>query len=159
MTDYYEKLADKNSKTPVMLGLNSKLVKENGKLVEKKWMVGGMYTQAIEKIVYWLEKAIPVAENDAQKQALEKLVKFYKTGDLKDFDEYCIAWVKDTESAVDVVNGFIEVYQDPLGKRGSFESVVSVKDLEASKRIATIGENAQWFEDNSPIMASHKRKM
>lgn len=158
VTDYYEKLSDKKDTTPVMLGLNSKLVKENGKLVEKTWKVGGMYTQAIERIVYWLEKAIPLAENDAQKTSLEKLVKFYQSGSLEDFDEYCIAWVKDTESAVDVVNGFIEVYQDPLGKRGSFESVVSIKDMEASKRIATIGENAQWFEDNSSIMPQHKKK-
>jgi len=158
VTEFYEKLSDKKDTTPVMLGLNSKLVKENGKLVEKVWKVGGMYTQSIEKIIYWLEKAITVAENEAQKEALVKLVKYYNTGDLEDFDAYCIAWVKDTESIVDVVNGFIEVYQDPLGKRGSFESVVSVKDLEASKRIATIGANAQWFEDNSPIMNEHKKK-
>src|SRR4051812_2713979 len=121
-------------------------------------MVGGMYTQAIEKMVYWLEKAITVAENDAQKEALEKLVTFYKSGSLTDFDNYNVAWVKDNNSAVDVVNGFIEVYQDPLGMRGSFESVVSVKDMEASKRIAAIGANAQWFEDNSPILPEHKKK-
>lgn len=157
VTEFYEKQTDKSSKTPVMVGLNSKLVKENGKVVEKKWMVGGMYTAAIEKIVYWLEKASSVAENAAQKEAIDKLITFYKTGDLKDFDAYCIAWVKDTESAIDVVNGFIEVYQDPLGRKGSFESVVSVKDFEASKRIATIGANAQWFEDNSPLLPQHKK--
>lgn len=155
---FYEKQVDKTSKTPVMLGLNSKLVKENDVVLEKIWKVGGMYTQSIEKIVYWLEKAITVAENPAQKSALEKLVTYYKTGSLKDFDEYCIAWVKDTESAIDVVNGFIEVYEDPLGKKGSFESVVSVKDFEASKRIATIGANAQWFEDNSTLFPEHKKK-
>lgn len=155
--EFYEKLTDKNSKTPVMLGLNSKLVKENGVIVEKTWKVGGMYTQAIEKIVFWLEKAIPVAENPQQKEALEKLVVFYKSGSLKDFDEYNIAWVKDANSAIDVVNGFIEVYEDPLGKKGSFESVVSVKDFEASKRIATIGANAQWFEDNSTLFPEHKK--
>lgn len=155
---FYEKLTDKNSKTPVMLGLNSKLVKENGVIVEKVWKVGGMYTQAIEKLVYWLEKAITVAENPEQKLALEKLVVFYKSGSLKDFDEYNIAWVKDTQSAIDVVNGFIEVYEDPLGKKGSFESVVSVKDFEASKRIAMIGANAQWFEDNSTLLPQHKKK-
>ena len=143
VTAFYEKQIDKKSKTPVMTGLNSKIVKENGKIVEKKWMVGGMYTAAIEKIVYWLEKASSVAENPAQKDALDKLVTYYKTGDLKDFDAYCIAWVKDTESAIDVVNGFIEVYQDPLGRKGSFEAVVSVKDMEASKRIAAIGANAK----------------
>lgn len=156
--DFYAKLTDATSKTPVMLGLNSKLVKENGVLVEKVWKVGGMYSSAIEKIVYWLEKAVAVAENSNQKSALEKLVKFYKSGSLVDFDEYNIAWVKDTESAVDVTNGFIEVYEDPLGKKGSFESVVSVKDFEASKRIAAIGANAQWFEDNSTLLPQHKKK-
>ena len=157
-SEFYDKQIDKKSETPVMIGLNSKLIKENGVIVEKIWKVGGMYTQAIEKIVYWLEKAIVVSENPAQKLALEKLVTFYKTGSLKDFDDYSIAWVKDTESAIDVVNGFIEVYDDPLGKKGTFESVVSVKDIEASKRIATIGENAQWFEDNSTLLPEHKKK-
>jgi len=157
-SDFYSAQVNKSSNQNPMYGLNSKLVKENGKLVEKIWMVGGMYSPAIEKIVMWLEKAQTVAENTAQKTALEKLVKFYKSGNLVDFDEYNIAWVNDTASAVDVVNGFIEVYQDPLGKKGSFESVVSVKDFEASKRIATIGKNAQWFEDNSPLLPQHKKK-
>ena len=155
---FYEKQIDKTSKTPVMIGLNSKLVKENGVIVEKVWKIGGMYTQAIEKIVYWLEKAINVAENETQKTALQKLVTFYKSGSLKDFDDYNIAWVKDTESAIDVTNGFIEVYEDPLGKKATFESVVSVRDFEASKRIATIGANAQWFEDNSTLLPEHKKK-
>ncbi|MES2567427.1 MAG: dihydrofolate reductase [Bacteroidota bacterium] len=155
---FYEKMTDKTSKTPIMVGLNSKLIKENGVIVEKVWKVGGMYTQAIEKIVYWLEKAITVAENAEQKDALQKLVVFYKSGSLKDFDDYNIAWVKDSKSAVDVVNGFIEVYEDPLGKKGTFESVVSIKDFEASKRIATIGDNAQWFEDNSTLFPEHKKK-
>ncbi len=155
---FYEKMTDKTSKTPVMVGLNSKLIKENGVIVEKVWKVGGMYTQAIEKIVYWLEKAVTVAENAEQKDALQKLVVFYKSGSLKDFDDYNIAWVKDSKSAVDVVNGFIEVYEDPLGKKGTFESVVSIKDFEASKRIATIGDNAQWFEDNSTLFPEHKKK-
>jgi dipeptidyl-peptidase-3 len=155
---YYEKLTDKSSKTPVMLGLNSKLVKENGVITEKVWKIGGMYSPAIEKMVFWLEKAITVAENTAQKTALEKLVTYYKTGSLKDFDEYNIAWVKDTASAIDVTHGFIEVYEDPLGKKGSFEAVVSVKDFEASKRIATIGANSQWFEDNSTLLPQHKKK-
>jgi dipeptidyl-peptidase-3 len=157
-SDFYSAQVNKNSDQNPMYGLNSKLVKENGKLVEKIWMVGGMYSPAIEKIVMWLEKATAVSENDAQKTALEKLIKFYKSGNLVDFDEYNIAWVNDTASAVDVVNGFIEVYQDPLGKKGSFESVVSVKDFEASKRIAIIGRNAQWFEDNSPLLPQHKKK-
>ncbi len=158
VTEFYEKKINKKDTTPVMTGLNGKLVKENGKLVEKTWKLGGMYSAAIEKIIFWLEKAVAVAENPAQKESLEKLVKYYRSGDLKDFDDYCIAWVKDTESLVDVVNGFIEVYQDPLGRKGSFESVVSVKDFEASKRIAAIGANAQWFEDNSPLFPQHKKK-
>jgi dipeptidyl-peptidase-3 len=158
VSDFYAAQINKESKQNPSYGLNSKVVKENGKLVEKKWMVGGMYTQAIEKIVFWMEKALPFAENANQKSAIEKLIKYYKTGDLKDFDDYNIAWVKDTASAVDVVNGFVEVYLDPLGKKGSFESVVSVKDFDASKRIAAIGKEAQWFEDNSPILPQHKKK-
>ncbi len=155
---FYDGMADKNDKQPVMFGLNSKVVKENGMLVEKKWMIGGMYTAAIEKMVAWLEKASAVAENSVQKDALDKMIKFYKSGDLKDFDDYNISWVKDAESIIDVVNGFIEVYHDPLGKKGSFEAIVSIKDMEASKRIKAIGDQAQWFEDHSPIMDAHKKK-
>ncbi len=139
-------------------GLNSKTMKENGQVVEKVWKLGGMYSPAIEKIVYWLEKAIPVAENEQQKKSLELLVQYYKTGDLKIFDEYSIAWVNDTASRLDVVNGFIEVYLDAIGKKGSFESVVSMKDMEATKRINAIALQAQWFEDNSPLMEEHKKK-
>jgi len=157
-SDFYKAVNKSTDSMPVMAGLNSKLVKENGKLVELVWKVGGMYSPAIEKIVYWLQKASGVAENAAQKDALDKLIVFYKSGSLKDFDTYSIAWAKDTESAIDVVNGFIEVYNDPIGYKGSFESVVSVKDMEASKRIKLIGDNAQWFEDNSPIAAEHKKK-
>ncbi len=134
------------------------MIKENGKVVEKVWKSGGMYTQAIDKIVYWLEKPAMVAENDKQKRALELLVSYYKTGDLKVWDDYNIAWVNDVDSRLDVVNGFIEVYGDAIGKRGSFESVLSLKDLDATKRIKTIADNAQWFEDNSPIMDAHKKK-
>lgn len=158
VSDFYDKLKVKGDSNQPMYGINSKLIKQNGVITEKVWKVGGMYTQAIEKIVYWLEKAVTVAENESQKDALIKLVKFYKSGSVKDFDEYNIAWVKDVNSAIDVVNGFIEVYQDPLGIKGSFESVVSVKDFVASKRIATIGANAQWFEDNSSIQTEHKKK-
>ncbi len=139
-------------------GLNSKTMKENGQIVEKVWKVGGMYSAAIEKIVGWLEKAVTVAENDQQKKALELLIKFYRTGDLKTFDDYSIAWVNDVNSRIDVVNGFIEVYLDAIGKKGSFESVVSMKDIEATKRIKAIADNAQWFEDNSPLMPEHKKK-
>jgi dipeptidyl-peptidase-3 len=133
-------------------------VKENGKLVEKTWKVGGMYSAAIEKIVFWLEKASAVAENDKQKEALDKLVKYYRSGDLADWDEYNIAWVQDVDSRIDVVNGFIEVYNDAIGKRASFESVVSIKDMEATKRIDAIAQEAQWFEDHSPILPEHKKK-
>jgi dipeptidyl-peptidase-3 len=155
---YYAKITDDRSETPVSYGLNSKLVKENGQPVEKKWMVGGMYSPAIEKIVFWLEKAITVAENDNQKAALAKLVEFYKTGDLKAWDDYNILWVQDTSSVIDAVNGFIEVYNDPLGYRGSYESVISIKDKEATKRIAAISGQAQWFEDNSPIDDKFKKE-
>lgn len=155
---FYDALTAKDDPTPVSYGLNSKLVMENGKVTEKVWKVGGMYSEAIEKIVYWLEKASGAAENDKQKKALDLLIEYYKTGDLRKFDEYNIAWVKDTESIVDVINGFIEVYGDPLGYRGAFESVVSIKDMETTKRIDAIGAEAQWFEDNSSIMDEHKKK-
>src|SRR5690606_7361495 len=141
-----------------MCGVNSKVIKENGQLTEKVWKIGGMYGAAIEKIVGWLEKAITVAENAEQKTALQLLVQYYKTGSLKTFDEYSIAWVADINSRLDVVNGFIEVYDDPIGKKGSFESVVSMKDMEATKRIKAIADQAQWFEDNSPLMPEHKKK-
>ncbi|HLG33545.1 MAG TPA: dihydrofolate reductase, partial [Bacteroidia bacterium] len=156
--EFYKAMRKKNTADKSSFGLNSKLVKENGKLVEKTWKVGGMYSAAIEKIVYWLEKAVSVAENDQQKKTLQLLVDYYKTGDLKKFDEHCIAWVGDTASRLDAVNGFTEVYQDAMHTRGSFESVVSMKDMEATKRIAAISKEAQWFEDNSSIMAEHKKK-
>lgn len=155
---YYNTRMNKNDEQPISWGLNSKMVKENGVVTEKVWKVGGMYSAAIEKIVFWLEKAVTVAENDKQKKALELLVEYYKTGDLKKWDDYNIAWVNDTESRLDVVNGFIEVYGDAIGKRASYESVVSMKDMEATKRIAKIAANAQWFEDHSPLMPEHKKK-
>ncbi|MCA0427769.1 MAG: dipeptidyl peptidase 3 [Bacteroidetes bacterium] len=155
---YYASRINPNDAQPISWGLNSKMVKENGQVTEKVWKVGGMYSAAIEKIVFWLEKAITVAENDKQKKALELLVEYYKTGDLKKWDEYNIAWVNDTESRLDVVNGFIEVYGDAIGKRASFESVVSLKDMEATKRIAAIAKEAQWFEDHSTIADNHKKK-
>jgi len=138
-------------------GLNTRLVKEDGKVVAKTWKVGGLYTEAIEKIVYWLEKAVPLAENEQQKITLERLVTYYKSGNVEDWDQYNLAWIKDTASSTDVVNGFIEVYNDPLGKKGSFESVVSFKDMEATKRIEAVSKEAQWFEDNSPLMEEHKK--
>lgn len=138
-------------------GLNSKLMKENGQVVEKTWKSGGMYGAAIDKIAGWLEKAVSVAEDAEQKKSLELLVQFYKTGDLKVWDDYNISWVK-TSSRIDAVNGFIEVYLDAIGKKGSFESTVSLKDMEETKRIEAIANQAQWFEDNSPIMPEHKKK-
>ena len=154
--DYYSKFGTKGNEPA--WGLNSKVIKDSGKVVEKVWKVGGMYSAAIEKIVSWLEKAITVAEDTDQKTSLQLLVQYYKTGDLATFDQYNIAWVKDINSRLDVVNGFIEVYHDPLGKKGSFESVVSIKDMEATKRINAIAGQAQWFEDNSPLMPEHKKK-
>ncbi len=149
---------DADPKHPVSHGLNSQLAKEGGKLVERVWKVDGMYGASIEKIVFWLEKAIEVAETAEQKKALSLLVEYYRTGDLAKFDAYNIAWVSDLNSRLDVVNGFIEVYDDPIGYRGSWESVVSFKDLEATKRIAAISAQAQWFEDNSPLIEEHKKK-
>lgn len=156
--EFYSKMTDKNDPRPVSFGLNSKLVKENGQIVEKTWKVGGMYSPAIERIVYWLEKAVTVAENDLQKQIFSKLIEYYKTGDLKKFNEYNILWVKDTESVVDAVNGFIEDYGDPLGMRAAYESVVSIKDMEATKRADAISQQAKWFEEHSPIQDEYKKK-
>lgn len=155
---FYKAKTIKDDPTPVLYGLNSKVVKENGKIVEKVYKVGGMYSPAIERIVSWLEKASGVAENAQQKAAIDKLIEYYRTGDLEKFDEYSIAWVKDTNSAVDFVNGFIEVYGDPMALKGSFESVVSIRNAEASNRMAALSQNAQWFEDNSPILTQHKKK-
>ncbi len=155
---FYAGRRDPKNTRPVSHGLNSKLLKVGNKIQEKVWHVGGMYSAAIERIVYWLEKASTVAENEKQKKALDLLVDYYKTGDLKKFDEYCIAWVADTDSKVDVINGFIEVYGDAVGYRGAYESVIQLKDEMATKRIAAISERAQWFEDESPLMPEHKKE-
>ena len=156
---YYAKRIDPKATRPLSHGLNSKLVKgADGKIEERVWKVDGMYGAAISKVVSWLSKALPHTENAEQKKALEELIRYYKTGDLAAFDAYNIAWVKDTNSRVDVVNGFIEVYGDAKGFRGTYESVVSIKDQEASKRIAAIAGQAQWFEDHSPLIDSHKKK-
>lgn len=154
---YYASL-DKVDGNQPEYGLNTKLIKENGKVVAKTWKVGGLYSPAIKKMVYWLEKAASVAENQQQRTALERLITYYQSGNVEDWDLYNIAWVNDTNSRTDVVNGFIEVYNDPLGYKGSFESVVSFKDLEATKRIEAVSKEAQWFEDNSPIMDEHKKE-
>jgi dipeptidyl-peptidase-3 len=155
---FYADRLDTDPARPVAWGLNSQLATIDGELVERTWKVGGMYSPAIEQIVFWLEKAATVAENDLQRAWIEKLVKYYKSGDLKDYDDYNIAWVADTDSRIDAVNGFTEVYGDPLGYRGAWESVVSIRDMVATHRISTIGSNAQWFEDNSPIMDEHKKE-
>ena len=156
---YYAAKIDKKDAQPISYGLNSKLVKNKaGQVEEKVWSSQGMYGAAISKIVYWLNQALPLAETPEQQESLKQLVAYYQTGDLRTWDAYNIAWVKDTKALVDVVNGFIEVYADPLGYRASYESVVSFKDLEATKRIKAIGDQAQWFEDNSPILPAHKKK-
>lgn len=155
---FYKKISNANDPRPISYGLNSKLVKENGHILEKVWKIGGMYSGAIEKIVFWLEKALEVAENDIQKKWLSLLIDYYKTGDLKLFDEYNVVWVKDIDSMVDLVNGFIESYGDPLGYKASYESIVSIRDIEATKRVDAISKEAQWFEDNAPFMPQHKKE-
>lgn len=156
--NFYSSMKEEGDETPVMYGMNSRLVKdEKGDIKEIVWKLGGEYSDAIEKIIYWLEKALSVAENDRQKQVITLLVDFYKTGDLKNFDDYSIQWLKDVESHVDFVNGFIESYGDPLGLKASWESIVDFKDLEATHRTEIISENAQWFEDNSPVNPLFKK--
>lgn len=155
---FYDAMGQSGPEKAPMYGLNSRLVKENGQLIEQTYKVGGLYSASIERIVFWLEQAVEVAENAEQKEALVKLVEYYKTGDLAVFDAYNIAWVKDVNSTVDVINGFIEVYGDAAGLRGAYESAVSIKDFEASKRMAALQSNVQWFEDNSPLMDEHKKK-
>lgn len=155
---FYNNLKQSDEKHPLSFGLNSNVVKEDGKVVEKVWKLGGLYSQAIEKIVFWLEKAITVAETPEQKAALSKLVEYYKTGDLKTWDEYNVLWVSDLKSEVDVVNGFIETYEDPLHRKATWESMVNYKDKEATKRAEIISANAQWFEDSSPVDSRFKKK-
>ncbi len=155
---FYTKKKNPKDETPVSYGLNSRLVKENRWLYEKVWKVGGLYSPAIERIVYWLKKAEKVAENKDQKAVISKLISFYKKGDLEMFDDYCILWLKDTDSRIDFVNGFTETYGDPLGMKASWESLVNFKDLEATRRTETISSNAQWFETNSPVDDAYKKE-
>ena len=147
---YYATIKDPNDKSPISYGLNSRLVKENGKVVEQVYKVGGMYNDAIVRIIANLTEASKYAENDAQRKVIESLISYYNSGDLRTFDEYSILWVNDTTSQVDFINGFIESYGDPLGMKGAWESIVNFKNVEASKRTEIISENAQWFEDNAP---------
>jgi dipeptidyl-peptidase-3 len=155
--DFYASKTDKNDPTPISYGLNSRLVKIDGELVEEVYKIGGKYSAQIEKIVYWLEKAEVVAENPQQKEVIHLLIDFYRTGNLKTFDEYSIKWVHDTASHIDFVNGFIETYGDPLGIKASWESIVNFKNIEATHRTEIISENAQWFEDNSPVDTQFKK--
>ena len=155
---FYAAMKDPKDEKPVMYGLNSRLVKENGVVKEKVWKVGGLYTEALERIVGWLEKAASVAENDAQKTVIETLIEYYRTGDLKKFDDYAMLWVYDLDSRIDFVNGFTESYGDPLGMKASWESVVNFKNIEATKRTEVISDNAQWFEDNSPVAKEFKKE-
>ncbi|MEG9328517.1 dihydrofolate reductase [Salinimicrobium catena] len=154
---FYAKKQSPNPAKPLAFGLNSKLVKENGQLVEKVWKSGGMYGPAIDKIVFWLEKAKGVAENEQQAKALGLLIDYYKTGDLQTWDDYNIAWVKATEGNIDYINSFIEVYNDPLGYRGSYETIVQIKDFDMSQKMKVLEDNVQWFEDNAPLMEEHKK--
>lgn len=156
--DFYARMKDPMDETPISYGLNSRLVKVDGQLKEKVWKVGGLYTQAIEKIVHWLKKAETVAENQEQKAAISKLIAYYETGDLKPFDEYAILWVKDLNSCIDFTNGFTETYGDPLGMKASWEAIVNFKDIEATRRTETISSNAQWFEDHSPVNKLFKKE-
>jgi dipeptidyl-peptidase-3 len=155
---FYANLKDPNDNTPVSHGLNSKLVKENGVVVEKTYKIGGMYSAAIERIVGWLEKAAAVAENEKQRDVINTLIDFYRTGDLKKYDDYSVKWVLDVDSQIDFVNGFTETYGDPLGMKASWESIVNFKNIEATKRTEIISNNAQWFEDHSPINKEFKKE-
>ena len=155
--DFYAAMKSPDDETPVMYGMNSRLEKKDGKLNEVVWKIDGEYGNAISKIVYWLEKAMNVAENEHQKEVIRLLIEFYRTGDLKIFDDYSICWLKDTESRIDFVNGFIESYGDPLGMKASWESIVNFKDLKATYRTEVLSSNAQWFEDYSPVSSQFKK--
>lgn len=148
---FYARMKEEGNEQAPSYGLNSKLTKRNGELVEMKWTEDGLYGAAIKEIVSWLLRAQKYAENEEQKHLIDLLVKYYRTGDLKDFDRYSIAWVQQQEGMIDFINGFIEVYGDPLGLKGTWEGIVEYKDLEATKRTQTISQNAQWFEDHSPV--------
>ena len=155
--DYYNALKDPKDPTPVSYGLNSRVVKEDGKVVEQVYKIDGYYAEPIAKIVENLTKAAQYAENDRQRQVIESLIEFYRTGDLRTFDTYSILWAEDTDSQVDFINGFIESYGDPLGMTGSWESIVNFKNIPASRRTETLSGSAQWFEDNSPVDAKFKK--
>lgn len=156
--DYFNALKDPNDATPISYGLNTKVVKEDGKVVEKTYKVGGLYSEAIVNIIYWLQKAQKVTENSAQRDYIAQLIDFYTTGSLKSFDEYSIMWAEETKGDVDFINGFIESYGDPLGMTGSWEAMVNFRNQDASRRTQLISENAQWFEDSSPTDKRFKKE-
>ena len=158
VNDFYKRKNIEDPSKPISLGLNSKLIKVDGVIKEKVWKLDGMYSNSIEKIIFWLKKAKSVSENDQQKKAFGLLIKYYETGDLKIWDDYNIEWVKTLNGDIDYINGFIEVYNDPMAYKASFESVVQIKDFEMSKKMDVISKHAQWFEDNSTISNDHKRK-
>ncbi|PKV52358.1 dipeptidyl-peptidase-3 [Aquimarina sp. MAR_2010_214] len=158
VTSFYSKMKSPNTKKPLSFGLNSQLVKENGELKERVYKSGGLYGAAIDEIIKWLEKAKDVAENKAQGDALGLLIEYYKTGSLQTWDDYNVAWTAATEGNIDYINSFIEVYNDPLGYRGSYETIIQIKDFDMSKKMSVLSENAQWFEDSSPLMEEHKKK-
>ena len=154
---YYSAI-EVDKEEPIEVGLNTRLVKENGKLVEQVYKSGGLYGAAIDQIISWLEKAHTVAENEKQAKTLSLLIDYYKTGSLDTWDDYCIAWATSTEGNIDWINGFIEVYNDPKGYKGSYETIVEIKDFDMSKKMAVLSKDAQWFEDNSPLMPEHKKE-
>ncbi len=158
VNSFYAKQIDSNNPTPISYGLNSKVIKENGEVKELKWTAEGMYSEAISKIIFWLEKAKTVAENETQAKEFELLIEYYKTGDLKIWDDYNILWAGNTNVQIDYVNGFIEVYDDPLAMKATWEATVNVKNEEATKLTQLIGEQAQWFEDHSPVDPKFKKE-
>ena len=155
---YYAQLKDNNDKEPLSLGLNTTVIKENGTIKEETWRVGGKYSKQITHIIYWLEKAKETAENNNQRSIIQHLIDYYATGDLRTFNTYCIEWVKETDADIDFINGFIETYDDPLGLKGTWEGLVEYRDKEGTMRTRLISDNAQWFEDHSPVDPRFKKK-
>ncbi len=156
--DYYASRKNPDDKEPLSHGLNTTVTKRDGVIREDVWKIGGKYSAAIEKIVYWLEKAASVAESEQQREVIETLIEYYKSGDLTEFNKYCVKWVNEKDSAIDFINGFIEVYDDPLGMKGTWEGLVEYRDAEGTRRTRIISDNAQWFEDHSPVDSRFKKK-
>lgn len=156
--DYYSAMKNPDDKEPLSYGLNTTVFKDEDGIKEEVWKADGKYGAAIRKIVFWLQQALNVAENDRQQSVIELLIKYYKSGDLRDFNEYCIEWVKEGDALIDFINGFIEVYDDPLGLKGTWEGLVEYRDIEGTRRTRVISDNAQWFEDNSPVDVRFKKK-